>query len=78
MNSGCFRSELHPTTVLDAPSYNCKTTNYAIVQRHLLAKRNSWLKIGEFPSVLGSDTLSPYVQVVCNGSNECVFSARLQ
>ena len=22
MNSGCFRSELHPTTVLDAPSYN--------------------------------------------------------
>ena len=44
----------------------------------LLAKRNSWLKIEECPSVLDSDTLSPYVQVVCNGSNGCAFSARLQ
>ena len=28
-----------------------------------------WLKIEGNPSVQDSDTLSPYVQVVCNGSN---------
>ena len=31
MNSGCFGSELHPTTVLDAPSYNMQD-DYASVQ----------------------------------------------
>ena len=56
----------------------CKTTHCATKQKHLLAKRNSWLQIEECPSVLDSDTLSPYVQVVCNGSRGCVFSARLQ
>ena len=78
MNSGCFGSELHSTTVLDPHRTTCKTTYYATVQKHLLAKRNSWLKIEECPSVLDSDTLSQYVQVVCNGSNGCIFSARLQ
>ena len=39
----------------------CKTTNYATVQKHLLAKRNSWLKIEGYPSVLDSDSLSRHM-----------------
>ena len=35
----------------------CKTTNYATVLKHHLAKRNSWLKIEGYPSVLDSDAL---------------------
>ena len=30
-------------------------------KKHLLAKRNSWLQIGECPSVLDSDTLSRHM-----------------